>query len=90
MYAFINVKKNSSQISLKNDYCYVTFISEDPFSDISQYSTSLYIVLQLVACKLVKQVIKKVKLLLLLNRKHLFFHEEKLPKFIVLNKDSSY
>lgn len=45
-----------------------TFISEDPFSDISQYISSWYVVLQLEACKLLKQAIKKVKLLLLLNR----------------------
>lgn len=49
-------------------------MSENPFSDISQYSTSFYMVLQLVARKLLKQVILKVKLLLLLNRKHQFFH----------------
>lgn len=80
------LSKISAWISLKNEYCYFTFISEDPFSDISQYSTSLYEVLQLVACELLQQVIKKVKLLLLLNGKHQFFHQENLPKFIVLNR----
>lgn len=54
--------------------CYSTFMSENSFSDISQYSSSFYIALQLGACKLLKQAIKKVKLLLLLDRKHQFFH----------------